>query len=169
MITWEPSTSVISTGSLRLRADHVGARRLVAGGDDGPGWQVLPGWWARRLRERQRRSRALGGGHHRRLLLGQVSRERIPHLRGIDGNLHQRIAAVRSRVVEGYQRAAQDAVFRTRFDVVQIPPSSVAKAATNTSPTTFFACVAALLTTAPAYEWATARTGPGVCSKTLAV
>src|SRR5262249_2527625 len=48
-------------------------------------------------------------------------------------------------------------------------PSSGAKAATNTSPTTFFASVAALEMTAPPYECATSSTGPGISSSTPAV
>ena len=47
-------------------------------------------------------------------------------------------------------------------------PSSGAKAATKTRPTTFGAPVAALLITAPPYECPTARTGPGIWANTLA-
>jgi hypothetical protein len=67
--------------------------------------------------------------------------------------------------VDGYARAAEDAVLRTRFDVAQI--LTLVGGESKTRPTTFFARVAPLL--APPYEWPPARTGPGVCSKTLAV
>src|SRR4029450_5754225 len=59
------------------------------------------------------------------------------------------------------------------FDVAvaspRTSPSSVAKAATKTRPTTFSALVAAFEITAPPYECPTASTGPGICSKTLAI
>jgi hypothetical protein len=71
----------------------------------------------------------LRGGQDRRLLGGQVGREGVVEARGIDRELHGRLA-VRRRVVEGDQRTVEDAVLGGPFNIAQALAFFGAKAAT---------------------------------------
>jgi len=98
-------------------------------------------------------------------LLGrEVGGEGVVELGWVDCELDGRLPTVSCRIVEG-----TSAVFRTLSleplsTSPRRSPSSGAKAATKTRPTTLSASVAAFEITAPPYEWPTVRTGPGICS-----
>ena len=113
MITWEPSTSVIvAPARSAIGTDHIGAGRFVAGGDDGPGGQVLPGGRPRRLRERQLGDGPLRGGHHR-ASPRRAGRPRTHRGTSPDRSRTPPPARRRSRrIVKGDQRTVQDAVLR---------------------------------------------------------
>ena len=121
MITWEPvDLGDRGAGPLRHRADHVGRRPPCRPWRRRPR-RAGPSRRARRACSENARlgDRPLRGGHHRRLLGGQVRRERIVEFRRIDRELHGRLAAVCRRIVERDQRAVQDAVLRARLDIAQ--------------------------------------------------
>jgi hypothetical protein len=82
--------------------------------------------------------RALRRRHYRGLLGRQVGGERIVELRRIDRELDAR-RAVAIRILERDERAHEDAVLGTASTSPKTSPSSGAKAATKTRPTTFAA------------------------------
>ena len=104
----------------------------------------------------------------RGLLGGKVGGEDVAQLRGIDREFHGGLRALPRRVAMRDLGGAEEAVLRGGRDLAERSPSSGAKAATKTSPTTFVAWLAALEITAPAYEWPTAITGPGIWLSKLA-
>ena len=107
------------TRPLRHRADDVGAGGLVAGGNDGPRRQVLPG----RRRRWARRTPASATGRWTAAIsaacsLGEIAGERVSRLGGVDRELGRR-PAVRGRVLQGDERAFEHAVLRARLDLAQ--------------------------------------------------
>ena len=120
MITWEPSTSVIVAPARsaieRITSVPAALSPVATTAQEGRSFQA----GAPPCSENARLGDGpLRGGHHRRLLGGQVRRERIVELRRIDRELHGRLAALCRRIVERDQRAVQDAVLRALLDLAQ--------------------------------------------------
>src|SRR5207248_351883 len=90
---------------------------LVAGGYDGPRWQVLPARRPVGFGECGGGDGALGGGHDSGLCFGQVGGEGLVEPGGVDGEFHRGLGAVTGRVLQLEQGGIQDAVRGVAFDV----------------------------------------------------
>src|SRR6478672_134736 len=103
-----------------VRTDDIGARGLVAGGNDRPGRQLPPGGRSGRVAERRSGDGALGGGHQRGSFRGQVSGESLPDSRRVDRELDRSLPLVSGRVGVLDQGRVQNAVLRPVFDTSQV-------------------------------------------------
>jgi hypothetical protein len=120
MITCEPSTSMMSAPSPPGHGpDEVGPRGLVAGGDDRPGRQLPPGRRSGGIAERRGGDGALGRGHQRGGLRGQVGGEGLPEQRRVDPELDRGLAVPPGGIVVRDQGRVQDAVFGLGRDLAQ--------------------------------------------------
>src|SRR6266516_4523246 len=103
-----------------MRPDDVGTGGLVAGGDHRPGRQLPPGGRPGRVAERRGGDGALGGGHQRGGLRGQVGGESLLEQRRVDRELDRGLSVLSGRIVVLDQGRVQDAVLGVSRDISQV-------------------------------------------------